>query len=652
MLAPQVVEGEGLGQSTEPQPAPSTTQPIIEEQISVTESSSPQNTQTHRQALQEDTQLPHTSVPIPNVADEAVFKEWDNRVVRATTTAASLDATQASGNITKTQSMATSNDSLSQEISSSDRPRCQEAMGGVIAQTRSERASKHSYDSPLPRVNTPGSDEERIEHQELMKNIPPTPHDSPLSGGYTPGSDEGRPDLHELMDIYTKLSNRVLDLEKEKDAQAVEILKLKSRIKKLERKAKSSIPPLKRRLYNQVDSSDDRSGGTEVFDDTTAAEKDVNAAEPVSTIGDAVTAASVITDIDTTGPSNVSAAGPSTSTARDIFEDKMMNIADTLVAIRSTRPRTTSVVIRDVEEEPRRATPVPTVQNQDKDQAQFEREQRIARERATKQETKNAALIAEFDNVQARMEADALLAARLQKEEREQFSIDEQARFLVETIAERKREQKWINDFVPMDSEEGGKKVESSKKEAASSKMRQKADPDDENVKRQKIGEAPGSGEEQSAEKEKELSEEELQKLLVIVSMEELVIQHLQVRDDLVKLWDLVKERFSTTEPTNDKEKELWVELKRLFEPDNDDILWKLQRYMHDPLVWRLYDTCGVHHVSSVRGHDIFMLVEKEYPLTRGTLGLMMVARLLVEADSEMSRELLKKIFYQANRPR
>ncbi|GJW21248.1 hypothetical protein Tco_0031870 [Tanacetum coccineum] len=44
-------------------------------------------------------------------------------------------------------------------------------------------------------------------------------------------------------------------------------------------------------------------------------------------------------------------------------------------------------------------------------------------------------------------------------------------------------------------------------------------------------------------------------------------------RDDLVKLWDLVKKRFITTEPTDDKEKELWVELKRLFEPDNDDLL-------------------------------------------------------------------------------
>ncbi|GKE70277.1 hypothetical protein Tco_1528349 [Tanacetum coccineum] len=218
------------------------------------------------------------------------------------------------------------------------------------------------------------------------------------------------------------------------------------------------------------------------------------------------------------------------------------------------------------------------------------------------------------------------------------------------------KDQKWINDFVPMDSE-----LEVQRLKRASQELLE------EPVKRQKIGETSGSGEVQSAEKEKELSEEELQKLLVVVPVEEVYVEALQVkypiidwevysedtrRNDLVKLWELVKERFSTTEPTDDKEKELWVELKRLFEPDNDDIIWKLQRYMHDPLVWRLYDTCGVHHVSSVRGHDIFMLVEKKYPLTRATLGLMMVARLLVKADSEMSRELLRKICYQANRPR
>ncbi|GKA50919.1 hypothetical protein Tco_0744115 [Tanacetum coccineum] len=44
-------------------------------------------------------------------------------------------------------------------------------------------------------------------------------------------------------------------------------------------------------------------------------------------------------------------------------------------------------------------------------------------------------------------------------------------------------------------------------------------------------------------------------------------------RDDLVKLWSLVQESFNSTEPTKDKEIKIWVELKRLFEPDADDEL-------------------------------------------------------------------------------
>ncbi|GJV12531.1 hypothetical protein Tco_1354072 [Tanacetum coccineum] len=72
-------------------------------------------------------------------------------------------------------------------------------------------------------------------------------------------------------------------------------------------------------------------------------------------------------------------------------------------------------------------------------------------------------------------------------------------------------------------------------------------------------------------------------------------------RDDLVMLCNFTKERFSSTEPTDDKERALWVELNRLFEPNTGDTLWKLQRYMHDPFKWILYDTCGVHHVSTKR---------------------------------------------------
>nr|GEZ37051.1 hypothetical protein [Tanacetum cinerariifolium] len=60
-------------------------------------------------------------------------------------------------------------------------------------------------------------------------------------------------------------------------------------------------------------------------------------------------------------------------------------------------------------------------------------------------------------------------------------------------------------------------------------------------------------------------------------------------RDDLVKLWSLVQERFNSTKPTEDKEREIWVELKRLFEPDADDELWKSQKHIHHgDITWRL----------------------------------------------------------------
>ncbi|GKE66892.1 hypothetical protein Tco_1521053, partial [Tanacetum coccineum] len=44
-------------------------------------------------------------------------------------------------------------------------------------------------------------------------------------------------------------------------------------------------------------------------------------------------------------------------------------------------------------------------------------------------------------------------------------------------------------------------------------------------------------------------------------------------RDDLVKLWSLVQERYNSSGLTEDKEIELWVELKMLFEPDVENLL-------------------------------------------------------------------------------
>nr|GEW97997.1 putative ribonuclease H-like domain-containing protein [Tanacetum cinerariifolium] len=53
---------------------------------------------------------------LDNASDEAVYKELDNRLVRAATTASNLEVEQDSGNIDKTQSKETPNEAISQEL--------------------------------------------------------------------------------------------------------------------------------------------------------------------------------------------------------------------------------------------------------------------------------------------------------------------------------------------------------------------------------------------------------------------------------------------------------------------------------------------------------------------------------------------------------
>nr|GEV95398.1 retrovirus-related Pol polyprotein from transposon TNT 1-94 [Tanacetum cinerariifolium] len=115
------------------------------------------------------TRVPQSSDLIKHVADEAVHKELGDSLVRAATTASSLGAEQDSGNMAKTQSKATPNESSSQGTDSGSGPRCQETMGDTTAQTRFESVSKHSNDSLLTRGNTLRSDEDNIKLNELME---------------------------------------------------------------------------------------------------------------------------------------------------------------------------------------------------------------------------------------------------------------------------------------------------------------------------------------------------------------------------------------------------------------------------------------------------------------------------------------------------
>nr|GEU95801.1 hypothetical protein [Tanacetum cinerariifolium] len=83
-------------------------------------------------AKRKDTQLPQLSGPIERVADEAIYKELDDSLVRAATTASNLEAEQDSGNINKTQSKEIPNESSSKRTDSGGGPRCKILWGILL----------------------------------------------------------------------------------------------------------------------------------------------------------------------------------------------------------------------------------------------------------------------------------------------------------------------------------------------------------------------------------------------------------------------------------------------------------------------------------------------------------------------------------------
>ncbi|GJU64926.1 hypothetical protein Tco_1246761 [Tanacetum coccineum] len=108
-------------------------------------------------------------------------------------------------------------------------PRCQETMGGSIAQTRSERVLTLPRDSPLPRV-------------------------------YTLRSDEGSMTLQELTVLCTTLSKKVesleADLKQTKKVYGAAYTKLIMKVKKLEKTIKTSHSQRRAKIVVSDDEED------------------------------------------------------------------------------------------------------------------------------------------------------------------------------------------------------------------------------------------------------------------------------------------------------------------------------------------------------------------------------------------------------------
>nr|GEX65399.1 hypothetical protein [Tanacetum cinerariifolium] len=237
------------------------------------------------------------------------------------------------------------------------------------------------------------------------------------------------------------------------------------------------------------------------------------------------------------------------------------------------------------------------------------------------------------------------------------------------------REQKWINDFVPMDSEvvkDNGKKDNSSQKQAESTKKRPIAEHDKESVKKQKL--------------EDDTEKRELRACLDIVpgddfaiNVESLATKYPKVdwktqiltenmmyyqiiranrsfmnykiftemyddfnRQDVLDLYRLVKQIYETISPEG-YDILLWGDLITLFEPSEEDEIWKAQ-HDYNLISWRLFDSCGVHVLLMDSGIAIHMMAERKYPHIQEMLSRMLNRRLEIDHESEMEFELIRFI--------
>ncbi|GJX29130.1 hypothetical protein Tco_0237209, partial [Tanacetum coccineum] len=292
---------------------------------------------------------------------EAVHKELGDSLVRVTTTVSSLEAEQDSGNITKTRSKATPNESSSLGTTSGGGPRCQETIGDTIAQTRFEN---------------------------------------------------------------------VLDLEKTKTTQHNEIASLKRRVKKLEKKDRSRTHKLKR-LYKvgltaRVESSSDE----EDLGEDASKQGRINAID----VDEDITLVNEMFDVNALNGEEVLVAGQNENVVEEVVDAAQVSTAATTVtitteeitlaqaleALKTSKPKVKGIVFQ----EPSTTTTITTIssqQSQDKGkgimieepvkpmkkkvqimldeeaalklQAEFDEEERLAREKAKKEQEANIALI-------------------------------------------------------------------------------------------------------------------------------------------------------------------------------------------------------------------------------------------------------------------
>ncbi|GJV90878.1 putative ribonuclease H-like domain-containing protein [Tanacetum coccineum] len=495
-----------------------------------------------------DTKIPQSGGSPTKVGDEAVHKELGDRMERASTTAFSLETEQDSVN-----TLGSGEDSMKLMELMTHCTKLSDMFWEAAAASTSENGEIEITATIDGRVKTVNEASIRrhlnLEDSDGIPTLPNTKifEQLALMGVQSLGSDEGSLTLNELTVLYTTLSNKAesleSDLKQTKLTYSSAYTKLIRRVKKLEHKLKSSKARRRVRLVVSEDESDledpskqgRKIGQIDKDDDITLVQM---GAQTQVRINEDLMYETGVYDYPKgfTGPSvsittkPVTTAGEEVSTAGAILEG--VSTARAIPKVVTTAEPDIDVTLAeslvDLLKSGKKESPKPKA----REQAEFER---LQKERVAQEEASKAAIDKELDDIQAMIKSDEQMAARLQSEEQEKYTIKEKARMLVEMIAERKKffdaqravgirsrppKKAQVSSFVPMDTEvikDSGKKDDSSSKPAGGSRKKTLA--------RKRAGEKQSEESTKRQKMEDDAKKEELKAYLDIVPGDEFGIK-------------------------------------------------------------------------------------------------------------------------------
>ncbi|GJS69829.1 hypothetical protein Tco_0702670 [Tanacetum coccineum] len=273
------------------------------------------------------------------------------------------------------------------------------------------------------------------------------PSNEPLLSG------EDRMQLTKLMILCTNLQKRVLDLEKAKDAQAKEIIVLKKR-EDASNQGRSFEDIDKDAEVSLVDETQGRTDDAEMFDtndlhgDEVIVDMAVTEKQEQSAKIDEITLVQTLIEIKAAKPKAITIAATKTTTrpkARGVVVQKLSEFRTTTSSPQASQPSKTKDKGKAIMIEPevplKRKDQVALDKEMARNleaqlQAELIEEKRLARK---KEEEANIALIESWENTQAMIEADRLLAERLQTREQEELTDEEKAKIFIELMEKRRK---------------------------------------------------------------------------------------------------------------------------------------------------------------------------------------------------------------------